>query len=261
MSSIAAVPAPAKPARARGTSVLQAIWADPGQPTGEVSTEEVRKILADGSAIVVDTRKPTEFAAGHLPGARNLSSRPEDPAAQSVGAVERLVGGRKEAVLVLYCNGPFCKRTRGLSKQLAEAGFSNVRRYQLGIPVWRALGGPTEIEIDGILRVHRIDRTAVFFDARTRAEFSRGSLAGAHNVPADGTPEELAEAPLPRDDFNSRVVLFGRDCAQARKLADTLSTTPFHNVLYFPGTYEVLAAAAKSTGLARPADHGLVIAR
>ena len=68
--------------------------------------------------------------------------------------------------------------------------------------------------------------------------------------------EELAQAPLPRDDFNSRVVLFGRDFAQARKLAEALSTTPFHNILYFPGSYEALAAAIRSTGKPRPADHG-----
>jgi len=243
MSSMVARVAPAGRSGAEGTSVLQAIWADAGQPTGEVTTEEVRKILADGSAIVVDTRSVAEFAAGHLPGARNIATRADGPAAPYVEAIERLVGGQKNAALVLYCNGPFCKRTRSLGKHLVEAGFSNVRRYQLGIPVWRALGGPTAIELDGILRVYGIDRTAVFFDARTPEDYARGSLAGAHNVPADGTPEEVTRAPLPRDDFNSRVVLFGRDGAQARKLADVLSQTPFHNILYFPDTYETLAAA------------------
>ena len=246
MSSMVARAAPADRASAERGSVLQAIWADAGQPTGEVTTEEVRKILADGSAIVVDTRSAAEFAAGHLPGVRHIPTRADGPAAQYVEAVERLVGGQKTAALVLYCNGPFCKRTRSLGKHLVEAGFSNVRRYQLGIPVWRALGGPTAIEIDGILRIFGIDRTALFFDARAPADYARGSLAGAHNVPADDTPEEITQAPLPRDDFNSRVVLFGRDGAQARKLADALGQTPFHNILYFSGTYQALAAAVGS---------------
>jgi rhodanese-related sulfurtransferase len=243
MPSAVAKRVSAKPAPVQGTGVLQAIWADPGEPTNEVSTEEVRQILADGSAIVVDTRSTAEFAAGHLPGVRNIATRADGPAEQYVDAVERLIGGNKATALVLYCNGPFCKRTRSLGRHLVAAGFSNVRRYQLGIPVWRALGGPTEIELDGVLRVHRNDRSAVLFDARAPAEFARGSLPGAHNVPADGTPEEISKAPLPRDDFNSRVILFGRDFNQARKLAEALSTTPFHNVLYFPGSYEALAAA------------------
>ena len=245
MASMVARMAPADRAGAAGGTVLEAIWGDPGQPTAEVTTAEVRQILADGSAIVVDTRSTAEFAAGHLPGVRHIATRADGPAAQYVEAVARLVGGNKDAALVLYCNGPFCKRTRSLGRHLVEAGFSNVRRYQLGIPVWRALGGPIEIELDGVLRVLRDDRSAVLFDARTPAEFARGSLAGAHNVPADGTAEEISQVPLPRDDFNSRVVLFGRDFTQARKLAEVLSQTPFHNVLYFPGTYETLAEAAK----------------
>ena len=244
MASTVARMAPANRAGAAGGTVLQAIWGDAGQTTGEVTTEEVRQILADGSAIVVDTRSTAEFAAGHLPGVRHIATRADGPAAQYVEAVERLVGGNKDAALVLYCNGPFCKRTRSLGKHLVEAGFTNVRRYQLGIPVWRALGGPTEIELDGILRVLRNDRSAVLFDARAPEAFARGSLPGAHNVPADGLPETLAQAPLPRDDFNTRVILFGRDTAQARKLAEALSQTPFHNVLYFPGSYQALAEAA-----------------
>ena len=81
MASMVARAAPVDRAGADGRSVLQAIWADAGQPTGEVTTEEVRQILADGSAIVVDTRSTAEFAAGHLPGVRNIPTRADGPAA------------------------------------------------------------------------------------------------------------------------------------------------------------------------------------
>jgi hypothetical protein len=47
-----------------------------------------------------------------------------------------------------------------------------VRRYQLGIPVWRALGGLTEIELEGLRYVLEGDRTAVFIDARDPKEFA-----------------------------------------------------------------------------------------
>jgi rhodanese-related sulfurtransferase len=227
---------------AQGGSIYQATLAEPNQKTQEVSTEEVRRILAEGSAIVLDTRKRSEYVAGHIPGARNLDA----PPSASVAAVERLVSGDKSKALVLYCNGPFCQASRRLSEQLVAAGFTNVRRYQLGIPIWRALGGPTEIEVEGILRVFKVDQTAVFFDARTAEEFSKGSLAGAHNVPADKLASDgLAKAPLPTDDFNTRIVLFGRDSGQARVLADRLSKSPFHNVAYFPGTFDTLRAAIK----------------
>jgi rhodanese-related sulfurtransferase len=229
-------------AMAQNVGIYQATLAESNQKTPEVSTEQLRRILTDGSALVLDTRTRDEFEAGHIPGARRIDA----PASERVQAVERLVNGDKAAALVLYCNGPFCQASRQLAEQLASAGFTNVRRYQLGIPVWRALGGPTAIELGGVLRVHGADQTAVFFDGRSPQEFAKGSLAGAHNVPADELVEgRLKKVPLPEDDFNRRIVLFGRDAAQARALADVLSKRPWHNVTYYPGSFETIAAAVK----------------
>lgn len=229
---------------AQGGSIYQATLAEPHQKTEEVSTEEVRRILADGSAIILDSRKRSEFVAGHIARARNVAPIPGAPPSEYAAAVERLIGGDKTKALVLYCNGQFCQASRRLSEQLVAAGFTNVRRYQLGIPIWRALGGPVEIELEGIVRIFKVDQTAVFFDARTVEEFSKGTLPGAHNVPVDKlTSDGLEQAPLPRDDFNTRIVLFGRDAAQARRLADAIGKTPYQNVAYFPGPFDALAAA------------------
>src|SRR3954469_23635373 len=142
----------------QGGTIYEATLAEPNQKTQEVSTAQVRRILADGSAIILDTRKRSEYVAGHIPGARNVAPPPEAPPAEYVAAVESLVGGDKGKALVLYCNGPFCQATRRVSEQLVANGFTNVRRYQLGIPIWRALGGPTEIELEGILRIYKIDQ-------------------------------------------------------------------------------------------------------
>jgi rhodanese-related sulfurtransferase len=235
------LPAVPAVASAQAGSVYQATLAEADQKTQEVSTEEVRRILADGSAIVLDARPRQEYLAGHIPGARYLDA----PAGGTVAAVERLVSGDKSKPLVVYCNGPFCLQSRRLSEQLVAAGFTNVRRYQLGMPIWRALGGPTEIELEGIVRIFNVDRTAVFFDTRSPEEFGKGSLPGARNVPAEPLASAALEEALPRDDFNTRIVLFGRDAAQARALADALSKRPWHNVTYFPGTFESLRAAIK----------------
>jgi rhodanese-related sulfurtransferase len=230
-------------ARAQGSNVLQATLGEANQKTAEASTEEVRRALADGSAVVLDSRKRSEYAAGHIAGARNV----DVPPAEYPAAVAQMVGGDKSKALILYCNGQYCQASRRLSETLAAAGFSNVRRYQLGIPMWRTLGGPVEIELDGVTRVFGIDRTAVWFDARSPEAFAKGTLAGAHNVPADRLGDGgLEKAPLPRDDFNTRVILFGRDAAQARRLADAVGRTPYQNVSYVPASYEALAAALKA---------------
>src|SRR5207244_275429 len=54
-------------------NINQATLAEPDQKTPEVSTEDVRRFLADGSAIVLDSRKRSEYVAGHIAGARNVA--------------------------------------------------------------------------------------------------------------------------------------------------------------------------------------------
>ena len=108
--------------------------------------------------------------------ARAISMRRPD---QQVAAVETLVEGNKAASLVMYCNGPYCQASRRLGEQLAAVGFTNVRRYQLGIPVWRALGGPTVVATGRRSSASSTwTSTAVYLDARTSDEFAKGQPRG-----------------------------------------------------------------------------------
>jgi rhodanese-related sulfurtransferase len=133
-----------------------------------------------------------------------------------------------------------------LSDALADAGFTGVKRYQLGLPVWRALSGLVEIVAEGDARILGVDKTAVFFDARDADAFARGSVPGAHNVPASGLVDgQVQNAPFPNTDFNTRVVIFGADGAQARTLAEAVSRTAYTNASYYSGTYDELREALK----------------
>jgi len=227
-------------ATAQSSNILQAVIGDIGPKTKEINTKQMRQILLDHSAVVLDARPHAEFVNGHIPSAHNLAG----PASEATAEVERLLSGDKSKALVLYCNGPFCQASRRMGDQLAAAGFTNVRRYQLGMPIWRALGGPTEIELEGVVRVFKSDKTAVFFDARSPEEYSKQSLPRAVNLQADKAAAVNGK-PMPLDDFNTRIILFGRDAAQARAVADALAKRPWHNIMYFPGTFETLAAALK----------------
>jgi RNA polymerase sigma factor (sigma-70 family) len=188
---------------AEGASIFQATLAEANQKTDEVSTEQLRQILTDDSGTVVDTRTRLEFEAGHIPGARNLDGSPSE----HVAVVERLMHSDKGKALVLYCNGPYCQASRRLADQLVAAGFTNVRRYQLGIPIWRALGGPTAIELGGIevlrfgtsVRVEDLPRTKITYVGRetdaawrkaarfdaTRGRLSTWLMTIAHNLAVD----------------------------------------------------------------------------
>ena len=148
----------------RAGDIFEATLQEPNQKTPELSYQELRQVLAQRSAVVLDTRPYREYAMGHIPGALNVAAKPGVPIAQyvsDVAEIGRLLNNDKTAALVLYCNGPFCGKSKRLSAELIEAGYANVRRYQLGIPVWRALGGVTQIELEALLLVLEGDHTAV----------------------------------------------------------------------------------------------------
>jgi rhodanese-related sulfurtransferase len=229
---------------ADSVSIFQATLAESNQKTGEVSTDELRQILAERSAVVFDSRPHMEYAISHIPGAQNVAPKPGVPMSlyvSDIAEIERMVPD-KTAPVVLYCNGPFCGKSKRLSEELLEAGFTNVRRYQLGAPVWRALVGVMEIELDGVQRVWNNDRTAVFIDARPTREFSTGSLPGARGVPLDEVSRAKDDERLPMEDHNTRIIVFGADADQARSVTVELARNAFHNVAYFPGTLDELAA-------------------
>src|SRR5215211_7640389 len=191
--------------------IMKATLVQPSEKTAEVSTEELRRILADGSATVFDARPHMEFAVSHIPGALNVAPKAGVPMSlyvSDVAEIGRILGDKKDAAIVLYCNGPFCGKSKRLAEELTGAGYTNVRRYQLGAPVWRALVGVMQIEPDGIRYVREGDRTAVFFDVRCADEVRTGSISGARHMPKEEIGKAKDDGRRPMDDHNSRIIVF-----------------------------------------------------
>jgi len=221
----------------------------------EISTEELEAILAAGSATVLDARPHLEYAISHIPGAANVAPKPGVPMSayvSDVSEIGRLMHGDMRAPLVLYCNGPHCGKSKRLMEELRKSGYSNTRRYQLGIPFWRAAGGVCEVELDGLRHILANDATAVVIDAREAADFRNGSLPGARSIPrslvldANDTGEVKRakdDGRLPMEDHNTQILVLGADAATARFVAQALAREAFHNVSYFPGPF---AAASQS---------------
>ena len=236
---------------AQERSIFQANLGEKGAKSPEISTDELKSLMASGSVVLLDTRPHLEWAISHIPGAHNVAPKPGMPMSQytsDVAEVGRLVTDRTRP-LVLYCNGPFCGKSKRVSDDLLAAGYTNVRRYQLGAPVWRALGGLMVTEPDGVRYILEKDRTAVFIDARDPAEFQAGSLRGARNLarskvlPGKDVGEVKAakdDGRLPMEDHNTRIVVFGRDAQQARAVAEAIVQEAFHNVSYFEGGFSAL---------------------
>ena len=97
----------------------------------DVSLEEVKRGLADGSIILIDVREPNEWAAGHIKGARlNPLSRFDVSAIPN----ERVV---------FHCRSG--KRTLQALEMTQSAGRKDVTAHFGGsMLAWEAAGEPIE---------------------------------------------------------------------------------------------------------------------
>lgn len=235
---------PGSSASAAPCSISKATLGELGQATPEISTEEMAQAVSGGKALILDARPFMEYAVSHIPGAVNVAPKPGLPMSQytsDVAEIDRITRGGKDRLIVLYCNGPYCGKSRRLAADLVAAGYADVRRYQLGIPVWRALGHVTQIEVQGVRLVMSEDQTAVLVDGRSAEEYRKGSLAGARNVPLAEVAKAKDDGRLPMTDHNTRILVIARGEAGARTVAEEIAKNAFHNVSFFAGSIDTLA--------------------
>jgi rhodanese-related sulfurtransferase len=136
--------------------------------SSEISTAQLRSALTDSTSVVLDARPYDEYAVSHIPGARAVPAKAGTTPALYVGDAAEVAKSipDKTQPMVLYCNGLFCGRSERLADDLIKLGYRDVRRYQLGAPGWRALGGVMQVEKPGLLRLLAQDATSVLIDAR-----------------------------------------------------------------------------------------------
>ncbi len=202
----------------------------------EVSTDELKQILKDSKMPVIDVRPPKEFAVSHIPGAINIFESEIDNMVKA--------SPDKTSGPVLYCNGPFCHKTSRVAQRLSQRGYTNVKKYQPGLPVWRALGNTAETSLSGFKYVRDLDKTVVLVDARPKEEYKAGTIAGAVNIP-DASDIEASnnDGRLPYTDHGTRVIVFGSSITQAKNLAEAIAQRAYWNSSYLSGTYENLKKA------------------
>jgi rhodanese-related sulfurtransferase len=216
-------------------NVNQATLEEANQLTPEISTEELKKILTTRSEPVLDARSATEYAIAHIPGSINVYEK----------ELERVIQlfPDKAAPFVLYCNGPYCGKSKRLSEQLVKLGYTKVRRYQLGLPVWRALGNTVQTDLEGLRYVIAKDKTAVLVDARTATDFAKKTMPGAVNIRPGEAEKANEDGRLPYRDKGTRVIVFADSADEARVVSEEIAKKAYWNSSYFGGTFADLRRA------------------
>jgi rhodanese-related sulfurtransferase len=218
------------------TPIAHAVIGETNPVTPEISTDELQRILAEKTTPVLDVRSAQEYAIAHIPGSRNLYEK----------EVEQVVSAYPDPAtpLVFYCNGPYCGKSKRLSEQLVKRGYTAIRRYQLGLPVWRALGHTVQTDLAGLRYILAGDRTAVYVDARSSEAFARGSLPRAVNIRQGEAEAANDDGRLPKKDKGARVIVFGENAEEARAVAEEIAHKAYWNSSYFGGSYRDLAGLA-----------------
>jgi len=106
-------------------------------PIPRITGADLQQVIhhADDELVILDVRTPEEFAAGHIPEARNI---PHDQVADKLVELAPLHG----KTVVLYCRSG--RRSGIAAKLLRDAGFSDVRLLEGDFPGWEAAKYPVE---------------------------------------------------------------------------------------------------------------------
>jgi len=104
---------------------------DTEQTTGQLSPAEAAELIAAGTQLV-DVRRPYEFEAGRIAGARNIEINELTAAAESIS---------REQPLIFYCRGG--NRSQMAAQAFREAGY-DAHHVSGGIQAWVEAGQPLE---------------------------------------------------------------------------------------------------------------------
>jgi rhodanese-related sulfurtransferase len=102
---------------------------------------QTRAVLQDkpGNALAIDSRTPAEFAAAHIPGAKNVEL--QDVKADHDSIDPELAAYKN---LVIYGANPGDTSARAMVKRLIRAGHKGVKYFGGGFAEWVASGMKTE---------------------------------------------------------------------------------------------------------------------
>ena len=109
--------------------------APPQRAAQKISADELEKVWRGKQAVVLDVRRPSEFAAGHIPGAVNLSV--ED---KSFEANARNLDPSK--TYVVHCAHGV--RSAKAAEKLESLNFPSVLDFSEGFSAWEKAAKPVE---------------------------------------------------------------------------------------------------------------------
>ncbi len=94
----------------------------------EVSLDELKTLVKDKKATIIDANTTETFAEGHVPGAVHYSKN---------STWQKHLPAAKTDLVVAYCGGPMCTAWEAPAKEAKQLGYTNIKHFKGGIKGWK----------------------------------------------------------------------------------------------------------------------------
>lgn len=158
-----------------------------------ISTEQLKQLVDQKEKVtLIDARTPAEYREAHITSAVNIPEKEFEMTKQQLPAA-------KDTLLVFYCNGVKCGKSKKVARLVQSLGYTNILVYSEGIPVWEEHNFPLEtgpgygrkiettkltpVELDALIKSD--DKDHVLVDVRDAAEYQEGHIPTAINIPSE----------------------------------------------------------------------------
>ncbi len=117
----------------------------PAEGVRTIGELELLEMLGDPSARVFDSRTPSWFEGGSIPGAVNMPYTEMADRLDELGCeidFDGFICGEEVPEIALFCNGPWCGQSPTAIRRIIAAGYpaEKISYYRGGMQVWRMLG-------------------------------------------------------------------------------------------------------------------------
>ena len=205
--------------------------------TQALSADAFELVANETEALILDTRKPQEFAAGHIP--RSIFIGLDGGFAPWVGA---LIKDVSQPILLITDKG----REVEAVTRLARVGFDHTIGFlDGGFELWKNANKETDsivsLSPEELVPTYETIKERIF-DVRKESEFEAEHIENAKNVPLSSLNENMQQ--LPKEDT------FYVHCAGGYRsmiAASILKARGFHNLVDIKGGFKAIATSKLPT--------------
>ncbi|MCE5311759.1 MAG: rhodanese-like domain-containing protein [Nitrospiraceae bacterium] len=211
-----------------------------------IDTTQLKAMFDDKKNFtLIDARTKEEYNEAHIVKAINVTEKGFETQASQLPV-------DKSALLIIYCNGVKCGKSKKVAKKSTTLGYTNILLYAEGFPVWEEKTLPITAGPNYSKRIETaklkpaelkqlIDNGAkdfVIVDVRDETEYREGHIPGAINISVEtfATRSEI----LPKE---KKIIVYcnsgGRSYTAYKKLVK----------LAYPNIFQAIFADWKEAGL------------